>query len=144
MMAETPDRETSDRQGQPAQRVAALFGSCPRCGAATLFDGPVSFAPECSQCGLDFSRFNVGDGPAAFLTFGVGGLVTALAIWLELAAGPPFWVHILLWVPLTAALVIGGLRVAKAWLLRAEYRQRASEARTDDTRPDTTQIGETS
>ena len=47
----------------------------------------------------------MGDGPAAFLTLLVGGLVVGLALWLELSAAPPFWVHVLLWVPLTVVLV---------------------------------------
>jgi uncharacterized protein (DUF983 family) len=55
--------------------------------------------------------------------------VTALAIALELGASPPFWVHILLWVPLTAVLVVGSLRVGKGLLLTLEYRHRAREGR---------------
>ena len=105
------------------------FGQCPRCRARTLFDSVISFAPQCRACGLDFSRFNVGDGPAAFLTLIIGALVSALAIWLQLAAEPPFWVHIVLWVPLTTAAVIVGLRASKAKLLAAEYRRKAGEAR---------------
>jgi uncharacterized protein (DUF983 family) len=48
---------------------------------------------------------------------------------LELSAEPPFWVHILIWVPLTAALVVGLLRLAKGALLVLEYRNRAHEGR---------------
>lgn len=107
-----------------------MTGACPRCGAKTLFAGPVKFAPKCSACGLDFAAFNVGDGPAAFLTLIIGAVVTGLAIWLELAAHPPFWVHIVLWVPLSAALVVLGLRAAKAGLIRAEYRRGAGEHRS--------------
>ena len=59
-------------KGQPGLAEAALFGCCPRCGNRTLFAGVAKFAPRCRQCGLDFSAFNVGDGPAAFLTLGVG------------------------------------------------------------------------
>ena len=55
-------------------------------------------------------------------------VMVALAIWLDVAASPPFWVHALLWVPLTIAAVVGGLRVSKAALLAAEYRNRAGEA----------------
>jgi uncharacterized protein (DUF983 family) len=94
----------------------------------------VKFSGRCRACGLDFGRFNVGDGPAAFLTLIVGGLVVMLAIWLELAAGPPFWVHVLLWLPLTVALVLLGLRVSKAALLHSEYRQNAGEAGGKDLR----------
>lgn len=114
--------------GQPALREAALFGLCPRCGARTLFAGPIKFAAHCRACGLDFSAFNVGDGPAAFLTMIVGAIVVALALMLQLAAEPPWWVHVLLWVPLTTVGVIGGLRLAKAALLWSEFRQKAGEA----------------
>ena len=106
----------------------ALRGACPRCGNRTLFAGLVGFAPVCRACGLDFTAFNVGDGPAAFLILIVGGIVTALAIALELAAEPPFWVHILLWLPLTVVLTVGLLRLAKGALLAFEYRHKAREA----------------
>jgi uncharacterized protein (DUF983 family) len=116
-------------KGQPALGEAALFGLCPRCGAKTLFAGLTAFATRCRVCGLDFSKFNVGDGPAAFLTLIVGALIVILALWLQLSAEPPWWVHALLWVPLTTAGVIGGLRVSKAALLYSEYRNRAGEGR---------------
>ena len=91
----------------------------------------LSFADKCPSCGLDYSRFNVGDGPAAFVTMGIGGLVVALALWLQLSFEPPWWVHAILWVPLIVVGVIGGLRVTKAWLLASEYDRRAEEHRHD-------------
>lgn len=91
----------------------------------------LSFADKCPSCGLDYSRFNVGDGPAAFVTMGIGGLVVALALWLQLSFEPPWWVHAILWVPLIVVGVIGGLRVTKAWLLASEYVRRAEEHRHD-------------
>lgn len=109
--------------------AVALRGLCPRCGARTLFAGIVRFAPKCRACGLDFASFNVGDGPAAFLIFIVGGIVTALAITVELRLSPPWWVHVLLWLPLAAALTISLLRLGKGLLLALEYRHRAAEGR---------------
>ena len=117
------------RQGQPSIAEAALFGCCPRCDARTLFTGPVKFAEKCRACGLDFSRFNVGDGPAAFLIFMVGTVVVGLAAWLQVTVEPPWWVHVLLWLPLTVAGTLAGLRLAKAWLLASEYRRGAAEHR---------------
>lgn len=114
---------------EPSLADAALKGLCPRCGAPTLFDGLLRFAPRCRACGLDVAQFNVGDGPAAFLTLILGTIVVALAIWLELAVGPPLWVHMLVWIPVTAAGVVGSLRLAKAALLAAEYRNAAREGR---------------
>lgn len=108
---------------------SGLQGACPRCGARTLFRSWIAFAERCPACGLRFADFNVGDGPAAFLTLGIGALVTVLAIWLELAAAPPWWVHALLWPPLTLAGVVAALRLAKGWLLALEYRNAAREGR---------------
>lgn len=123
-----PDTQPDAIEGQSSFGKAALDGSCPRCGQATLFDGWVTFAPACRACGLDFTQFNVGDGPAAFLTLIIGGFVTVLALVLELSVGPPWWVHII-WLPVVVAGTIASLRVAKAMLLTIEYRRRAAEGR---------------
>lgn len=121
-----PDRPETQK-GQPPIAEAALFGLCPHCGAKTLFTGMARFAPKCSACDLDFSRFNVGDGPAAFLTLIVGTVVTILAIWVQLRFEPAFWVHAVLWIPLAAIMTLGGLRIAKAALVASEYRNSARE-----------------
>ncbi len=131
-----PQGNPQDSKGQPGLVPAALFGLCPRCGSRTLFDGLTQFAPRCRACGLDYSGFNVGDGPAAFLTLIIGALITGLALWLEVSWHPPFWVHILLWVPLTAGAVIWGLRAGKSALLAAEYHRKAGEAGGKDVRKD--------
>jgi len=112
----------------------ALRGLCPRCGARTLFSGLATFAPACRACGLDFAGFNVGDGPAAFLIFIVGGLVVGLAIALELGASPPWWLHVLLWLPLATLLTVGLLRLSKALLLALEWRGRHAPGMAEDCR----------
>jgi uncharacterized protein (DUF983 family) len=119
-------------KGRPALSEAALFGLCPHCGQRTLFAGWIKLAPRCRACGLDYDQFNVGDGPAAFLILLIGALVTGLAVWFEVSADPPWWLHVLLWLPLTIGLTLGGLRLAKAALLASEYRNRAREAGTKD------------
>jgi uncharacterized protein (DUF983 family) len=112
----------------PSLAAAASEGRCPNCGARTLFAGLVRFAPECGSCGLDFSSYNVGDGPAAFLILIVGTIVAVGAILLDQLAGPPWWVH-LVWLPIAAGLTIYGLRVGKAALLYQEHKHRAREGR---------------
>lgn len=113
----------------------AVRGLCPRCGAKTLFAGVARFAGHCRACGLDYSGFNVGDGPAAFLVMIIGAVVTGAAIGAELSLHPPFWLHMLVWMPLTVALVMGALRVAKALLLTFEYRNAAREGRIAPNEP---------
>ena len=124
----TDQQPKSSSAGQPELVSAALFGLCPRCGAKGLFGGVAKFAPSCHACGLDYSAFNVGDGPAAFLTFFVGGLATVVAGWLALDVDPPVWVYPLVLVPLVVGPTIYGLRVGKAALLAAEFKRRAAEA----------------
>ena len=124
--------DTQTQKGQPGLVEAALLGLCPECGAKTLFSGPAKFAERCGKCGLDYAAFNVGDGPAAFLTMGLGAIIIIFAVMLELAAHPPFWVHALIWVPLTCLLVVLSLRVSKGALLIAEHRNRAVEGQIED------------
>ena len=111
---------------------SAVKGACPRCGAPSLFAGWVKFADRCPSCGLDYGAFNVGDGPAAFLTLIVGAIIVILSVWLELSASPPVWLHLLIWPPVTLLLVIFSLRWAKGALLALEYRNAAREGRLKD------------
>lgn len=89
----------------------------------------MKFQERCATCGLDYGRYNVGDGPAAFLTLIIGALLIVLALTLDSLLAPPLWVHILLWAPLTVVSVIYGLRVAKAALLASEHQRQAAEGR---------------
>ena len=90
------------------------------------------FADRCSACGLDFSQFNVGDGPAAFLTLIIGGLLVGIAVTLQLTVEPPLWLLALILIPLAAIAVTGSLRLAKGALLAFEYRNSAREGRVAD------------
>jgi uncharacterized protein (DUF983 family) len=108
---------------------AGLMACCPRCGARTLFASWTKFAARCRACGLDFDQFNVGDGPAAFLTLIIGAIIAGLAIAVELIFSPPFWVHILLWPPITLGLILFALRAGKGVLLALEYRNAAREGK---------------
>lgn len=84
---------------------------------------------RCPACGLDYGRFNVGDGAAAFLIFLVSIVVMPLALVVDSRFDPPWWLHALLWTPLTIGLTLGLLRVAKGLLVALEYRHEAGEAR---------------
>jgi uncharacterized protein (DUF983 family) len=103
-----------------------LSGRCPRCGQGPLYAGVLTIAPRCSECGLDFLALDTGDGAIALVVLILGAVAVTLAILTEIWLAPPFWVHVLLWVPL----VIGGaillLRPLKAWLIAQHYRRVAT------------------
>ena len=90
----------------PAPIATGIACRCPRCGKGKLFAGFLTVAERCDHCGLDLSKQNSGDGPAVFIIFILGALVVPLALGLEALAGPPFWVHIVLWPPV---ILVGAL-----------------------------------
>ncbi len=106
-------------------------GRCPRCGEGRLFNGFVSIAPRCEHCGLDFSFADAGDGPAVFVTLFAGFFVLGMALWVELAYEPPFWVHLIIFAPLTLIVCLGILRPLKGLLVAMQYANKAEQGRLD-------------
>lgn len=135
MQRDRNDTDNGSDARQPGVTRVALLGMCPRCGASGLFAGITRFTPRCRGCDLDVAGFNVGDGPAAFLTLIVGALIVLLALWLHFVMAAPMWLIALLLVPLTGLLVIWGLRVSKAALLAIEYQRRAGEFQSHSPKP---------
>jgi uncharacterized protein (DUF983 family) len=117
------------RANAPGVLRAAVLGRCPRCGEGDLFKGYLDIAGSCAKCGLDYTGFDVGDGPAVFVILIVGAVVAGGALFVEFTWHPPYWVHAILWLPILLALSIGLLRVAKALLLVLQYRHQAREGR---------------
>lgn len=107
----------------------ALLGRCPRCGRGPLFERHLKPAPRCTACGLDFRFADSGDGPAVFVILIVGFVVVAGALVTEVKWSPPYWLHALLWLPLTVILSLGLLRPAKALMIALQYRHKAEEGR---------------
>ncbi|MDQ0504857.1 DUF983 domain-containing protein [Xanthobacter agilis] len=111
--------------------AAGLSGHCPRCGRGRLFKGFLNLAPRCDVCGLDYGFADAGDGPAVFVILIGGGVVVALALWVEATYAPPLWVHALLWIPAILAVTLGLLRPLKGVMVALQYRNRAAEGRFD-------------
>ena len=63
-----------------APLTAALKGRCPQCGEGRLFAGFLTVAPRCTECGLDLSKQDSGDGPAVFVILILGFVVVGLAL----------------------------------------------------------------
>jgi uncharacterized protein (DUF983 family) len=116
---------------EPTALRASLAGLCPRCGQGPLFDGYLTIAKSCSHCGLDYSLFDVGDGATVFVILIAGFVVCGAALVVEVKYSPPYWVHALIWLPLIAVLVLGGLRLVKAALMVLQYKHRAGEGRLE-------------
>jgi len=122
-----------DKAHYPPQPVTAtgFAGRCPRCGEGRLFDGFLTVAPRCANCGLDFSFADSGDGPAVFIMMIVGFIVVGLALFVEFTFHPPMWLHALIWIPLVLGLSIGLLRPLKGLMIAQQYRHKAELGQID-------------
>ncbi len=101
---------------------AGIACRCPRCGQGALYDGILSVAENCGVCSLDLTPHDSGDGPAVFAIFFLGFLVVPLALWLEVVAAPPMWVHVAIWPPVIIVLAVICLRLMKAVLIAYHFR----------------------
>ena len=97
-----------------------------------MFAGFLTIAPSCNVCELDYSFADAGDGPAFFVMSIVGFPIVFLALLLEVAATPPLWVHMMLWLPVSIGLCLIFLRPCKGILFALQYKHAAEEARFND------------
>ena len=131
----TTSDETSNKDAAlfaPVEPIrAGLKCTCPRCGQGKLYGDVLTLRPSCRNCGLDYGFADSGDGPAVFVILIIGFVVVGLALWMEVNYGPPIWLHILLWGPITVGLSVWLLRVLKAMLIALQFRNNAKQGEVD-------------
>jgi uncharacterized protein (DUF983 family) len=110
---------------------AGIAGTCPRCGVGRLFKGYINTAKGCSNCGLDYSFADSGDGPVAFVVLIVGFIVVGAALYTEVNFDPPLWLQFLLWVPTVIVLSLFALRWIKGILIALQYKNKAAQGTLD-------------
>ena len=97
--------------GQSMRR--GWFGRCPNCGRGKMFRAFLKVADRCPACGEPLHHHRADDAPAYFVILVVGHVVVPLALVVEIAYSPPYWLHAMLWLPLTIGLAIGLLQPVK-------------------------------
>lgn len=107
-----------------------LAGRCPRCGRGKLFEGYLGVAKSCKSCGLSYSFADSGDGAAWLVMLFVCVVGVGSILGVEIAYAPPFWVHILLAIPVLIFMPLILLRPVKGFLLCQQWKTRAREGRT--------------
>ena len=111
--------------------LAGLLGRCPNCGEGPLFSRFITVAPSCTACGYDLAAADSGDGPAVFIILVVGFIACFGVLFTEVAFHPPVWVHLVVWLPLSAILAFALLRPFKGVMLALQFHHKAEEARRD-------------
>jgi uncharacterized protein (DUF983 family) len=92
-------------------------------------------AARCDACRLDYAFIDAGDGPAVFVIMIAGAIVVASALIVEVKYQPPFWVHAVLWLPLTLLVTLWPLRAIKALLIALQFHHKAAEGRLVERAP---------
>jgi uncharacterized protein (DUF983 family) len=114
----TPDRSTADAMKR------GLTGKCPACGKGKLFTRYLEVVHRCPDCAEDLYHHRADDAPPYFTILIVGHLIVAGVMMVEDYFHPNYWVHILMWFPLTIGLSlwflprIKGALVGLQWALR--------------------------
>ena len=100
-----------------------LFGRCPSCGEAGLFDRYLKITDRCDRCGEDLHGHRADDAPPYFTILIVGHFIVGLVLSVEMTWHPPIWLQFFLWAPLTILLAllilprVKGALVAQQWAL---------------------------
>ncbi len=110
---------------------AGLRLRCPHCGVGKLYKGYLKLDDACGNCDQDFSHADTADGPAVFVMLIAGIVILFSALFVEVNYRPPYWVHILAWLPLTILLPLLLLPFVKSILFAFQFRLKALEARHD-------------
>jgi uncharacterized protein (DUF983 family) len=110
----------------PQPVAVTLRGVCPRCGQGKLFQGLLTIVARCPVCDLDLRAHDAGDGPAVFVILGLGAIMMMLVFWVEFRFEPPWWLHVLLWVPFSVVAAVALLRLLKALLVYQQYVHRST------------------
>ena len=98
-----------------------LHGRCPHCGEGRMFRAFLKVADHCPACGEALHHHRADDAPAYFVILIVGHIVVPLAMTVELAYAPSYWLHAALWLPLTLGLSLSLLQPIKGALVGLQW-----------------------
>jgi uncharacterized protein (DUF983 family) len=82
---------------------------CPACGGGRLYRSYLKTWDGCPACGELLHHHRTDDAPPYFTILIVGHFIVGGVLSLEKAIGPPTWVHLAIWLPLTL--------IASLWVL---------------------------
>jgi len=68
--------------------------------------GYLKLAPSCDNCGEQLGRIRADDFPPYLTILVVGHLVVPMILLAERTMSPPTWLHLAVWLPMTALLTL--------------------------------------
>ena len=91
-----------------------------------MFSGFLASRRSATRAGSTIRFADAGDGPAVFVTLIGGFVVLGVALAVEVAYEPPFWVYSSIFMPLTLIVCLGLLRPLKGLLIASQYVNKAA------------------
>jgi len=110
--------------------------TCPACGHRGLFARFLKVSDACGSCGEALHHHRADDAPPYFTIFIVGHLVLPLVMWLEMAARPAMWLHLVLWAPLAVLLTLWLLPMVKGAIVSLQWALRMHGFAPESDRPE--------
>ena len=104
-----------------ADRWRGLRGRCPNCGKGRIFRAFLKVADSCAECGEEFHHQRADDFPAYLVIVIVGHLVVPLILHVEMVYEPAYWIHAVLWLPLTLGLALLLIQPVKGAVIALQW-----------------------
>ena len=101
---------------------AAFLAKCPICGSGGIFTGAIALKSHCPSCNEALGKYDTADGPAFFAITIIGTIIGIMAALYEVFYSPPFYMHIILWVPLTLLGSFVIIRITKTLMIAHQYK----------------------
>jgi uncharacterized protein (DUF983 family) len=99
-------------------------GRCPSCGEGRMFHAFLKVADHCPACGEALHHQRSDDAPAYFVILVVGHVVVPIVLAVETAFTPAYWIHAVLWLPLTIGMSLALIQPIKGALVGLQWAQR--------------------
>jgi uncharacterized protein (DUF983 family) len=117
---------TDPTAAEPARSVLesmkrGAVGKCPACGKGSLYPRYLKVADRCPACAEELHHHRADDAPPYFTILIVGHFIVAGVMMVEEYFHPDYWIHILMWFPLTIGLSLWFLPRVKGALIGLQW-----------------------
>ncbi|CAN5674795.1 DUF983 domain-containing protein [soil metagenome] len=107
--------------GAASYLMRGLRGRCPACGEGHLFGAFLKVADHCETCGEPFRYHRADDFPAYLVIILVGHIVVPIAMWIEVAYSPAYWLQAAIGLPLIVGMAVGLLQPIKGAVVALQW-----------------------
>ncbi len=101
--------------------LRGLMCRCPACGEGRMFRAFVKVADSCDACGEPLHHHRADDFPAYLTIVLIGHVIVPLAMYVEIAFMPDYWVHAALWTPLVLLMSLASLQPLKGMIVALQW-----------------------